>query len=111
MVLEAIKTLALTLYPFAPHIASEMWSNLHPGQQIHETSWPSFDLELTKTEEILIVVQVNGKVRQRLSVPADIGKEDLECRALTDDKVKEWIQDKTPRKIIVVQKKLVNIVV
>tara|TARA_B100000686_G_scaffold320175_1_gene371565 strand:- start:15395 stop:17893 length:2499 start_codon:yes stop_codon:yes gene_type:complete len=111
VVWEALENLALTLSPFAPHIASEMWSSLHPGGQVHNARWPNFDPEVAKAEEILIVVQVNGKVRQRLAVSADIGQEELKFLALADEKVREWTQDKDPRKVIVVPKKLVNIVI
>ncbi len=108
---EALESLILVLAPFAPHIASELGSTLNPEIDIEKTSWPQFDPELIRSEEILIVVQINGKVRQKLSVPESIDDEALKSRVLEDEKVKEWTNDKPPRKIIVVPKKLVNIVV
>ena len=108
---EALETLVLVLTPFAPHIAAELGSTLNPEIDIEKVAWPQFNPELIRSEEILIVVQVNGKVRQKLSVPEGIDDETLKSRALEDEKIKEWTNDKSPRKIIVVPKKLVNIVV
>jgi leucyl-tRNA synthetase len=108
---EALESLVLVLAPFAPHIASELGSTLSPGIDIEKVSWPQFNPELIRSEEILIIVQVNGKVRQKLSVPEGIDDEKLKSRALEDEKIKEWTNGKPPRKIIVVPKKLVNIVV
>ncbi len=108
---EALESLVLVLAPFAPHIASELGSILSPEIDIEKVTWPQFNPELIRSEEILIVVQVNGKVRLKLSVPEGIDDETLKGRVLEDEKIKEWTNDKPPRKIIVVPKKLVNIVV
>jgi leucyl-tRNA synthetase len=108
---EALESLVLVLAPFAPHIAAELGSILSPEIDIEKVSWPQFNPELIRSEEILIVIQVNGKVRQKLSVPESIDDETLKSRALEDEKIKEWTNNKPPRKIIVVPKKLVNIVV
>ncbi len=108
---EALESLILVLAPFAPHIASELGSTLSPEVNIEKVSWPKFDPELIRSEEILIVVQINGKVRQKLSVSESIDDKTLKSLALEDEKVKEWTNGKSPKKIIVVPKKLVNIVV
>ena len=74
-------------------------------------TWPKYKEELTQTDDILIVLQVNGKVRQKLKIEAGINDEDLKSLALIDPKILEWTQDKEIKKVIIVPKKLVNIVV
>jgi leucyl-tRNA synthetase len=101
--------LILTLWPFAPHIAEEMRSLLNFSEP--EKTWPLYNEELTKTDEILIVLQVNGKVRQKLQIEAGISDEVLKSLALSDPKIQEWTQDKEIIKVIIVPKKLINIVV
>ncbi|PSL44512.1 leucyl-tRNA synthetase [Salsuginibacillus halophilus] len=98
------------LSPVAPHIAEELWSILgHEGTIAYEP-WPVFDESYLVEDEVEIVVQINGKVRSKLIVPADIDKEELEKRACEDEKVQEAIQGQTVRKVIAVPGKLVNIV-
>ncbi|MBL4665284.1 MAG: leucine--tRNA ligase, partial [Nitrospinaceae bacterium] len=106
---ESLEALILTLWPFAPHIAEEMATLLNFSES--EKSWPLYKEELTQTDEILIVLQVNGKVRQKLQIEAGISDEDLKSLALSDPKIQEWTQDKEIKKVIIVPKKLVNIVV
>jgi leucyl-tRNA synthetase len=106
---ESLEALILTLWPFAPHIAEEMATLLNFLEP--EKSWPIYNEELTKTDEILIVLQVNGKVRQKLQIEVGISDEDLKSLALSDPKILEWTQDKEVKKVIIVPKKLVNIVV
>ena len=77
----------------------------------NEKPWPSYKEELTQTDEILIVFQVNGKVRQKVQIEVGITDEDLKSLALSDPKILEWTQDKEIKKVIIVPKKLVNIVV
>ncbi|MFQ5451597.1 MAG: leucine--tRNA ligase [Nitrospinaceae bacterium] len=108
---EAIETLVILLAPFAPHIAEEMWSRLGHAQSIAQAPWPAHEEALLQTGEMLIVVQVNGKVRQKITVDTHIPEEDLKARSLEDPKIKEWTRDKEVRKVIVVPRKLVNIVV
>ncbi|TDJ50362.1 MAG: leucine--tRNA ligase [Nitrospina sp.] len=108
---EAVEALILLLAPFAPHIADEMWSQLGHDTLVHQAQWPAYQEECLRTDEIEIVIQVNGKVRQKLSVPAGIADEDLKARSLKDPRILEWTQDKPVKKVIVVPKKLVNIVV
>jgi leucyl-tRNA synthetase len=111
IVKEAVESLVLLLAPYAPHIADEMWSLLGHEETTNKAKWPSYNEELCRADEILIVVQVNGKVRQKISVPEAISDENLKAQSLEDPKVQEWTRDKEIKKVIVVPKKLVNIVV
>ena len=111
VVKESFNTLILLLSPFAPHIAEEMWSLFGHNTSVTQVEWPVFNESLTKTVESLIVVQVNGKVRQRIVVPANASQEDIKSQALDDFKIKERTKDKAIQKVIVVPGKLVNIVV
>jgi len=108
---EALETLTLTLSPFAPHIAEELASMIGFSETLDRATWPQYIEALTQTDEMLIVLQVNGKVRQKISVASGISNDELETRALEDLKIKEWTQGKQIKKVIVVPKKLVNIVV
>ena len=108
---EALETLVLTLSPFAPHIAEELGSLMGLSKTLDQTAWPQYIESLTQTDEILIVLQVNGKVRQKISVESGISDDDLKTRSLEDLKIKEWTQGKEVKKVIVTPKKLVNIVV
>jgi len=108
---EAVEIYLKMLAPVAPHITEELWSLLGRPYSIHTQAWPEVDEEAAKQEEITLVLQVNGKVRDRITVPADISDEDARQRALENDNVKKFLEGKTPRQVIVVQKRLVNIVV
>ena len=98
------------LNPFAPHLTEEINSALGESELLSEQTWPVLDESLLVEAEIQIIVQVNGKLRARLTVPADISKEDLETQALADENVTAHTDGKTVRKVIVVPGKLVNIV-
>ena len=98
------------LNPFAPHLSEEINSALGESELLSEQSWPVLDESLLVESEIQIIVQVNGKLRARLTVPADISKEDLEAQALADANVTTHTDCKTVRKVIVIPGKLVNIV-
>ena len=108
---EAVDTTLLLLYPMTPHFCSELWEMIGQDKHLEHHSWPSFAPESAKEEEITVVLQVNGKVRSRLLVAPDIDDEDLKKLALEDDKVQKFVADKPIRKVIVVPKKLVNVVV
>ncbi|RPF50251.1 leucine--tRNA ligase [Aquisalibacillus elongatus] len=98
------------LSPVAPHLAEEIWSILgHEGTIAYE-AWPTYDESKLVEDQVEIVLQVMGKVRGRAQVPKDAGKEQLEELALNDERVQEWIEGKTIRKVVVVPGKLVNIV-
>ncbi|HET7219736.1 MAG TPA: leucine--tRNA ligase [Vicinamibacterales bacterium] len=98
---EAIDSLVLMLSPFAPHMAEELWEQLgHPGGVV-AAGWPSFDEAVAKADEIVVPVQVNGKVRGRLTVAADITEDDLKSTALADAAIVKHIEGKTVRKVVV----------
>ena len=84
---------------------------LNFSDALDREKWPVYKEELTLTDEILIVVQVNGKVRQKLHVETGISDEELKSLSLNEPRIQEWIQDKDIKKVIIVPKKLVNIVV
>jgi leucyl-tRNA synthetase len=108
---EVLDQMTLLLSPFCPHIAEEVWQMLGHEDMLIYARWPEFDAELAREEEIQIVVQVNGKVRSKFNAAADISSEDLERRALEDERVQTFVEGKTVRKVIVVPKKLVNLVI
>ena len=105
------RDLALLLAPFAPYLAHELWEMLGEKGSLLRASWPKFDPALAKEEEIEIPVQVNGKLRGLVVVPADALEETIRERALSAQKVKTAISGKQIVKIIVVPDKLINIVV
>lgn len=108
---ETVELLLLMLAPFAPHIAEELWSATGHQDSVHSQPWPQYDPKAIVSDEITVVVQVNGKVRERLSVPAEISDDELKEKALAAEKVQSFIGGKDVRKVIVIPKKLVNIVV
>jgi leucyl-tRNA synthetase len=107
---EAVEVYLSMLAPVAPHIAEELWQRLGREGSIHLQSWPEVDEGAAAAEEITLVVQVNGKVRDKLTVPADIGREEAEERALASEGAQKFLQGKTVRRVIVVPGRLVNIV-
>ena len=111
LVRESFDTLILLLSPFAPHIAEEMWSLLDHKTSVVQVEWPVFNKKFTITEELLIVIQLNGKVKQRINVSASASQEDIKSLALSDNKIREQIKGKEIKKVIIVPGKLVNIVV
>jgi leucyl-tRNA synthetase len=108
---EVNEKLALLLAPFAPYIAQEIWDELGKEGPVFRQSWPQFDPELAKEDEAEIVVQVNGKLRTRIVAAFGTAKDELEKRALADEKVQSFIAGKQVVKIITVPDKLVNVVV
>jgi leucyl-tRNA synthetase len=108
---QAIKTLLLLLFPMVPHFCSEMWTVMNLSGRPEDHQWPSFDEEIAKEDLLTVVLQVNGKVRSRIQVTADIEDSTLEEYALEDDNVRRFMSGKSVKKIIVIKKKLVNIVV
>ncbi|WP_020007458.1 leucine--tRNA ligase [Salinicoccus albus] len=98
------------LSPVAPHIAEEIWYKFGNEETITYAPWPQYDEAMIVEDEIEIVIQVNGKLKEKMNAPADASKDDLERIAIETDKVQETIADKTIKKIIVVPGKLVNIV-
>jgi len=108
---DVLRNFVKLAYPFAPHLGEELWHKLGGKKTITFEPWPVYDEALTVESEIEMVVQVNGKVRDRLVVPVGLADADLEARALSLPKIQEWIKDKKVVKIIVAGGKLVNIVV
>ncbi len=109
---QVLETMALLMSPFAPHFAEEMWELLgQPPGTAATSSWPAFEPELAREDEIQVVVQINGKVRSRFAASPAISGEEMEARALADERVQAHTEGKTVQKVIVVPKKLVNIVV
>lgn len=98
------------LTPVAPHIGEELWEKIGNKETITYAAWPTFDESKLVEEEIEVVLQVMGKVRSKINVSKDITKEELEKLALADEKLQEWLEGKTIRKVIVVPGKLVNVV-
>jgi leucyl-tRNA synthetase len=106
-----LETLALMLAPFAPYVAQDIWEELGNEGPVFRHAWPAFDPELAKDAEAEIVVQVNGKLRSRITAAFGTPKEELEARALADEKVQAFVAGKQVVKLITVPDKLVNIVV
>jgi leucyl-tRNA synthetase len=107
---EALDTLVLMLAPVMPFITEELWQARHPGPSVHLQAWPKYDPALATAETVTLIVQVNGKVRDRVEIPADTAPERLHALALGQAKVQEALAGMTVRKVIPVGNKLVNIV-
>ena len=111
LVYEAIVDLIKMLSPFVPHITEELWRGaIDANTSVHDQAWPEYSEEAMKVDNVEIVLQVNGKVRGRLTVPAAATKEELEQIALADANVQAHIGGATVRKVICVPGRLVNIV-
>jgi len=107
---EAIRTLLLLVAPGAPHLAEEAWASRGEAGMIADAPWPSFDPALLIDDEVTIAVQVNGKLRETMTAPRGLRKEEAEARALALAKVQTQLGGNPPRKVIVVPDRLVNIV-
>lgn len=111
VVKEAVESVVLLLAPFVPHLTEELWEALGHVEGIEQAGWPVFDQEATVEDELLIVLQVNGKLRGRILVSPSASEGDVKAAALADEKVKPFTDGKTLKKVIYVPGKLVNIVV
>ena len=107
---EALEALIRMLAPFAPHISEELWEGFGHGESLARAKWPRCDAELASEEQIEVAVQVNGKLRSRLFARADVSDEELRRAALTDRKVVAAMTGKDVTKVVVIPRKLVNIV-
>jgi len=108
---DALRAFVLVLAPFAPHHAEEMWGDLGEPYSVHEQSWPAWDESLIRAEEITLIVQVNGKLRDRIEVPADITEEAAKELALSSERVRPHVEGRELRKSVYVPGRLVNLVV
>ncbi len=107
----AVRSLVLMLAPFAPHISEELWSAIGEENSVFGQPWPTWNEDLAKDEEVELVIQVNGKLRSKMLVPAGLSDDEARERALDDQKIREVVTGKAVRKVVVVQGRLVNIVV
>ncbi len=107
----AIKNLIIMLAPFVPHVTEEMWDHLGYEGSVHEQSWPSYDESALVKDTVEIVVQINGKIKEKINIPGDLSREEMEKIAMEDEKVKGLTEGKNVVKVIAVPNKLLNIVV
>src|SRR5260370_250483 len=108
---RTLETMMQLLAPFAPHITEELWQQTGHTGSIHNTDWPTYNEALTQDEAFTLVIQVNGKVRERLEVPADISEQEVRELALSNPRVATFIGEATVQKIIYIPGRLVNVVV
>ncbi len=108
---EGIDTTIRLVAPIAPHLAEELWSMIGREPTVVDAAWPEWDPEVLKTEEVTVVVQVNGKVREEMSVPRDLPRDEMEERALAHGRIPALLDGDQPKKVIVVPNRLVNLVV
>ena len=106
-----LEDLLVVISPYAPHITEELWSLLGHKISIIDASYPTYSEQYLKEDNIQYPVMVNGKMRAKIEVSADLNKEEVEQAALAHETVQKWLEGKTPKKVIVVPKKIVNLVV
>src|SRR2546425_943643 len=107
---EAVEAMLLLLAPFCPHITEELWARLGHTESVFARRWPEADPAALERDEVTLVVQIDGKVRSRLTVEAGAPEADVQRRALADDKVKTWLAARRVERVVVVPNRLVNIV-
>ncbi len=107
---EAIESVVILLSPFVPHIGEEMWRALGKTDSMFKSKWPSYDKNAIVEKVVTIAIQINGKLRSKIEVSADMNNADLKAAVLSDPKIKNWIGEKAIRDLIIVPKKLVNVV-
>ncbi|WP_455525903.1 leucine--tRNA ligase [Peptostreptococcus stomatis] len=108
---EAIKAVVVILAPFAPHLGEELWLMIGKEASVFDIGWPDYDKSAIQLDEVEIIVQVNGKVRNKINTPVGIDQDVMKNLALNDEKIKEFIEGKNVVKVIAIPSKLVNIVV
>ena len=108
---EAVDIYLRMLAPVAPHISEELWARLGKPYSIHTQSWPEVDEAAAAEEEITLAVQVNGKLRDRITVPAGVSEAEAKAKALSSEVVQRYLNGKDPRQVIYVAGRLVSIVV
>ncbi len=107
---EALRAMLLMMAPFTPHMAEELWAQIGGVYSIHQQAWPIVDEAIAAEDEITLVVQINGKVRDRVTLPADVSEDAAKAAALASQKVQEQLNGKPPSQVIYVPGRLVNIV-
>ena len=107
---EVEEGLLLLLAPFVPHITEELWHEIGHTDSIHKQTWPEVDEKALSVDEVTIVVQINGKVRDRVELPADLAQEEVKAQVLSREKIVAALDGKEPKKVVVIPNKLVNIV-
>src|SRR5687768_5711699 len=110
LIAEAVETALLLLGPFCPHVTEELWAHLGHDESVFKQPWPVADAAALTRKEVAVVVQVDGKVRGRLTVDVDAAAADVERRALDDEKVRPWLEGRAVERVVVVPNRLVNIV-
>jgi len=108
---EILEKLLIVLAPFAPHIAEELWSNMGNHATICDAEWPVHNEAYLVEETVTYAISFNGRTRFSLELPVDMPREDIEKKALEHEMSRKWLEGQTPKKIIVVPKKIVNMVV
>jgi len=108
---EAVEAIVLLLSPFAPHVSEELWMKLGNNRPLYETAWPEASIAALAREEVMLVVQINGKVRSKVTAPVDSGENIVRELVMKDEKTLEWVNGKTIKKFIYVPNKIINMVV
>ncbi len=108
---KAVKELILILSPFTPHICEEMWEHMGQAESLTTMSWPEYDEAALVKDEVEIVVQINGKVKEKLKVASNLDKESLEKIAMENEKVQALLEGRTVIKVVAVPNRLLNIVI
>ena len=106
-----MEPLVIMLAPYAPHIAEELWERLGHTDSVFQARWPAYDERLASAGDVEIAIQVNGKLRSRLTVPRGMAEKDVLARVLADEAVKKFVDGQKVKKVIYVQDRLVNLVV
>jgi leucyl-tRNA synthetase len=107
---EGVETVLLLLGPFSPHVTEELWERLGHAESLFKQRWPVADPAALTRREVTVVVQVDGKVRSRLTVEVDAAEARVQGLALADDKVQPWLQGRAVERVVVVPNRLVNVV-
>jgi leucyl-tRNA synthetase len=110
LIREAIETVVILLSPFVPHFAEELWEALGYEDSIVRTRWPDYDPAAVLEDEVLIVIQVNGRLRDRITIPASFGEEEVKAWALKSERIRKLVEGKEIKRVILVPRKLVNVV-
>jgi leucyl-tRNA synthetase len=111
LVKEVAENIVLLLAPFAPFITEELWEYLGYEENVHAAQWPEFEEEALKKAEITIVIQVNGKVRDKINIAADASEEEVKAQVMEEEKIQSYLEDGNLVKTIFIPKKLVNLVI